>query len=83
MSNTPWRKSSRSGGNGAGSSCVEARASWRKSSRSGPNGGGSDCVEARVRLGVLQIRDSKLGDASPILDLTNTEFTSFLATVKR
>ncbi|MGH8792403.1 MAG: DUF397 domain-containing protein [Stackebrandtia sp.] len=78
-----WRKSSRSG-QGDGSACVEARMSseWRKSSRSG-QGSGSTCVEARMSGSVLQVRDSKLGDASPILDLTDSDFASLLHTIQR
>lgn len=50
---------------------------WRKSTRSGS--GGSNCVEARTHDGRLQIRDSKLGEDSPILDLSGTDWLSFLA----
>lgn len=45
---------------------------WRKASRSQANGG--NCVELRLVEGGFQVRDSKLGDASPIFNLTPTEF---------
>ncbi|ADD44547.1 DUF397 domain-containing protein [Stackebrandtia nassauensis] len=54
---------------------------WRKSSRSG-GGTGSQCVETRHNLGEFQVRDSKLGDASPILDIPGTEFSALLADLK-
>ena len=38
---------------------------WRKSRRSGANGA---CVQVRLNAGTEQIRDSKMGDDSPILD---------------
>lgn len=53
---------------------------WRKSSRSAPDGG--NCVEVRL-AGPVEVRDSKLGDDSPILNLTGTDFTGFLAGLKR
>jgi hypothetical protein len=49
---------------------------WRKSSRSQGNGG--NCVEARVGESGFQVRDSKLGDSSPIFDLRSEEFVSLL-----
>lgn len=49
---------------------------WRKSSRSQGNGG--NCVEARVGERGFQVRDSKLGDSSPIFDLQSEEFVSLL-----
>ena len=49
---------------------------WRKSSRSQGNGG--NCVEARVGERGFQVRDSKLGDSSPIFDLRSEEFVSLL-----
>lgn len=51
--------------------------SWRKSSRS-TGGNNSNCVEARENEGVFQVRDSKLGDDSPIFDLNAQEFVSVL-----
>lgn len=53
---------------------------WRKSSRSGGQGG--QCVEARTIGPLFQLRDSKLGNHSPILDLDATDFTALLTTLK-
>jgi hypothetical protein len=53
---------------------------WRKSSRSGANGA---CVEARLNKGLPQIRDSKLGDGSPILDLSRADLRGLLAVARR
>ena len=55
--------------------------SWRKSSRSGDNNS-SNCVEARAVAGAFQVRDSKLGEGSPIFDLTPEEFTSLLGAAR-
>lgn len=55
---------------------------WRKSSRSG-SGSGSQCVEARALTSHLQLRDSKLGDASPILDVSSADWRGFVAHVRR
>jgi len=49
---------------------------WRKSSRSQGNGG--SCVELRVSDDDFQVRDSKLGDSSPIFDLDPKDLTSLL-----
>ncbi|WP_084546672.1 DUF397 domain-containing protein [Glycomyces arizonensis] len=49
---------------------------WRKSSRSGAQG--NDCVEARVAGAGFQVRDSKLGERSPIFELKPGDFTSLL-----
>lgn len=80
MKRSGWRKSSRSGGDGG--NCVEARvAPWRKSSRSG--GGENTCVEARNAPTGFQVRDSKLGDSSPIFDLKAAEFKGLLRAAGR
>ncbi|THV42724.1 DUF397 domain-containing protein [Glycomyces buryatensis] len=52
---------------------------WRKSSRSGAN---NNCVEARTEGDGFQVRDSKLGDGSPIFALKTSDFTSLLAIAK-
>lgn len=71
----PWRKSSRS--NQAGGDCVE----WRRSSRS--SGQGGECVEARTsQTDVFQVRDSKLGDSSPIVTITRANFAALVDAVK-
>ncbi|GLZ75955.1 hypothetical protein Afil01_07620 [Actinorhabdospora filicis] len=54
---------------------------WRKSSRSGGNQG--QCVEARTDVVTVDVRDSKLGDASPILAVAPADWRGFLATVTR
>ncbi|THV35703.1 DUF397 domain-containing protein [Glycomyces buryatensis] len=55
---------------------------WRKSSRSSDSGNGQ-CVEVRASAAdlastVFQVRDSKLGGASPTLRLTAGDFTALL-----
>jgi len=39
-------------------------------------------VEARAVAGAFQVRDSKLGEGSPIFDLTPEEFTSLLGAAR-
>lgn len=53
---------------------------WQKSSRSQTQG---DCVELRLGEGSVQVRDSKLGDASPVLDLDTNAYAVLLAEFKR
>lgn len=53
---------------------------WRKSSRSGSQG---NCVELRQRADAVQVRDSKLGDSSPILGLDKHTYTSLIEDLKR
>lgn len=55
---------------------------WRKSSRS-QGDQQSDCVEARANEGAFQVRDSKLGETSPIFDLDTPDFTSLLSAAQR
>lgn len=52
---------------------------WRKSSRSSTASG--NCVEARANHGMAQVRDSKLGDGSPIFSLPRTEYAALLNSV--
>jgi hypothetical protein len=75
---TAWRKSSRSGVDN-NSDCVELRRTWRKSSRSGVDNN-SSCVElaACPEGDGFHVCDSKLGDASPVFDLTPRDLTSLL-----
>jgi hypothetical protein len=75
---TAWRKSTRSGGDN-NSSCVELRRAWRKSTRSGSDNN-SSCVELSTceESGAFHVRDSKLGDASPVFDLAATDLVSLL-----
>jgi hypothetical protein len=85
MLSEEWRKSSRSGDN-TNQQCVEARFApglteeWRKSSRSG-NNTNQQCVEARALDHVVQVRDTKLGEDSPILGASPADWRGFLAAV--
>lgn len=76
---TAWRKSTRSGA-GNDSSCVEVRRAWRKSTRSGA-GNDSNCVEVSpcADSDGFHVRDSKLGDGSPVFDLTSADLRGLLA----
>jgi hypothetical protein len=49
---------------------------WRKSSRSGNSGG--NCVEARAKENEFEVRDSKLGETSPIFELCAEDFQGLL-----
>ncbi|WP_199040316.1 DUF397 domain-containing protein [Glycomyces salinus] len=49
---------------------------WRKAKASGADG--NNCVEVRMQDGSFQVRDSKLGDASPVLAMTPDQFTALL-----
>lgn len=54
---------------------------WFKSSRSG---GGEHCVEAaHLSTGNVGLRDSKLGEASPILVFAPAHWDSFLEDVSK
>lgn len=54
---------------------------WRKSSRSGGDGG--NCVEARVAETGFEVRDSKLGETSPVFKLAAADFTGLLRATGR
>lgn len=56
--------------------------SWRKSSRS-TNSGDQNCVEVRLNDGRIEVRDSKLGDDSPIFGLTPGEFEALKGAAQR
>lgn len=58
---------------------TEKTGPWRKSSFSG---GVGECVEVRWSAGLVEVRDSKLGEASPVLRFTRVEFAAFVAGVK-
>lgn len=75
---TSWRKSTRSGASNS-SDCVELRRAWRKSSQSGA-GETSNCVEVSpcTDSGGFHLRDSKLGDGSPVFDLSSNDLRSLL-----
>lgn len=70
-----WRKSSLSFSNGA---CVEA-ASWRTASR--PCDGGA-CVEAAHGPGVVGVRDSFLGEASPVVEFPVAAWRGFTSRLR-
>ena len=53
---------------------------WRKSTRS--HGGGGACVMVAQVPGAAGVRDSKLGEASPVLPFTADAWASFLRDVK-
>jgi hypothetical protein len=50
---------------------------WRKSSRSSSQGN-ADCVEARSNEERFEVRDSKLGDESPVFGVRTEDFQSLL-----
>ncbi|MCA1185112.1 MULTISPECIES: DUF397 domain-containing protein [unclassified Saccharopolyspora] len=55
-------------------------AEWRKSSRSGQ---ANNCVEVATNVpGGALVRDSKLGDASPVLETTPTAMVAFLSAIR-
>jgi hypothetical protein len=55
---------------------------WRKSSRTG-GGDNQNCVEARLSSGEFLVRDSKLGEASPVLTASAADWRIFLTTVAK
>ncbi|MGW0891088.1 DUF397 domain-containing protein [Saccharopolyspora sp. NPDC002578] len=57
-----------------------SQATWRKSTRS--NGGGGACVEVATIPAITGVRDSKLGEVSPILPFATSDWSAFLRAVK-
>ncbi|GAA1041843.1 hypothetical protein GCM10009557_66500 [Virgisporangium ochraceum] len=53
---------------------------WKKSSYSGGNGG--SCVEMRHNGDRREVRDSKLGDSSPILSFDPAAVADLVADIK-
>jgi Domain of unknown function (DUF397) len=77
LTQAQWRKSSRSGGNGA---CVEVAyvpAQWRKSSYSGANA----CIEVAHLPEAVAVRDSK-DAAGPKLIFTRHAWMAFVQRAK-
>jgi hypothetical protein len=70
-----WKKSSFSGGAGM---CVEV---FRKSTFSGTRGSCVDVHRHNDGTGAM-VRDTKLGDNSPILNFDEEEWVAFIAGVK-
>ena len=68
-----WRKSTFSGGEG---NCVEVANPWRKSTRSV-----NSCVEV-ARDSVVLVRDTKLGEDSPVLAVTPAAWTAFVNRIR-
>lgn len=57
---------------------------WRKASYSAdPADYGQHCVESRTAGSGFQIRDSKLGDDSPIFTVPATAYAALLASAAR
>ena len=56
-----------------------SRAAWFKSSYSGNNNG---CVEVARLDGQVYVRDSKLGERSPVLGFSSYEWACFVAGVR-
>lgn len=59
---------------------LAATADWHKASFSDDDQNG--CVEVGTASGVVGVRDTKLGPASPILAFTEAEWSAFVAGVK-
>ncbi|MFJ3904620.1 DUF397 domain-containing protein [Streptomyces sp. NPDC090025] len=70
-----WFKSSYSGSEGG--ACLEVAYEWRKSSYSGSEGG--DCVEVAAHAAAVHVRDSKLGDGSPVCTVSPAAWYAFVA----
>lgn len=56
------------------------KSQWQKSFASEPNGG--SCVEVKVDGDVVAVRDTKLGENSPILHFTKLEWECHLLAAK-
>lgn len=62
---------------------MNAPLAWRKSSFSDGSGGGNECVElAALPDGGIAVRNSTLGDASPVVHYTQAELRAFFLGVK-
>jgi hypothetical protein len=56
---------------------MQSVTAWRKSTRSDATNN-SNCVEARANAEAFQVRDSKLGEASPVFNLPGADFAGLL-----
>ncbi|MEU6246543.1 DUF397 domain-containing protein [Glycomyces sp. NPDC047010] len=61
---------------------MQSATAWRKSTRSDATNN-SNCVEARSESGTFQVRDSKLGQVSPVFDLATADFVGLLDAARR
>jgi len=57
-----------------------ANVRWRKSTRSNASGA---CVEVAVTTDTIRVRDSKLGQASPIANMSVEQWDQFLSRLRR
>ncbi|MFG2297372.1 DUF397 domain-containing protein [Streptomyces sp. NPDC048603] len=71
-----WFKSSYSSNEGG--ACIEVAYDWRKSSHSSGEGGA--CVEVAAHPAAVHVRDSKAGDAGPVLTVSPASWTAFVHT---
>jgi hypothetical protein len=76
MIENQWNKSTRSNGNG-GNNCVQAF--WKKSSYSNPSG---NCLEAKTEGDLVLVRDTKLGEQSPVFSVPEDDWQVFVAEIK-
>lgn len=59
---------------------INSDTAWRKATASGGNGG---CFEFRRHGGQIEVRDSKRGDESPVLQMNRNEMLAMMDGVKK